>query len=69
MGGAALYQLSWVPGGEDTPDFKWQGWSNRAKNQNQKNPKGFKQTPQKSLDQNLTPEKFHAEFPSPVFLF
>ena len=28
----------------------------RAKNQNQKNPKGFKQTPQKLLDQNLTPE-------------
>ena len=51
-----------VPGGGDTPDFKWYGWSNRDKNRNQKNPKGFKQTPPKSLDQNLTPEKSHAYF-------
>ena len=37
-----------------TPDFKWQGWSNGGKNQN----------PKKSLDQNLSPKKSHAEFPS-----
>ena len=29
-----------------------------------KNPQGFKQNPPKSLDQNLTLEKSHAEFPS-----
>ena len=35
------------------------------KNQNQKkNPLGFKQNSKKSLDQNLTPKKSHAEFPS-----
>ena len=45
-----------------TLEFKWQGWSNGGKNQNPKNPYGFK--PQKSLDQNLTPKKSHAEFPS-----
>ena len=44
--------------------FQVTGMIERAKNQNQKNPKGFKQTPQKLLDQNLSPEKFHAEFPS-----
>ena len=37
-----------------TLDFKWQGWSIGGKNQNQK----------ESLDQNLTPQKFHTEFPS-----
>ena len=37
-----------------TPGFKWQGWSNGGKNQN----------PKKSLDQNLTPKKSLAEFPS-----
>ena len=42
-----------VPGG-GTLDFKWQGWSNVGKNQ----------SPQKSLDQSLTPTKSHAEFPS-----
>ena len=36
------------------PDFKWQGWSNGGKNQN----------PKISLDQNLSPKKSHAEFPS-----
>ena len=41
-----------TPGG--TPDFKWQGRLNGGKNQN----------PKKSLDQNLTPKKSHAEFPS-----
>ena len=35
-----------------TPDFKWQVWSNGGKNQN----------PKKSLDQNLTPKKSHAEY-------
>ena len=33
-----------------------------AKIKNQKHPWGFKQTPQNSLDQNLTPKKSHAEF-------
>ena len=42
-----------TPGGS-TPGFKWQGWSNGGKNQN----------PKKSLDQNLTPKKSLAEFPS-----
>ena len=41
-------------GGGDTPDFKWQGWSNGAKNQN----------PKKALDRNLTLKNSHAEFPS-----
>ena len=35
-------------------DFRWQGWSNGGKNQN----------PKKYLDQNLTPKKSLAEFPS-----
>ena len=45
-----------VPGGRGggTPDFKWQGWSIRGKNQN----------PEKSLDQNLTHKKSNVEFPS-----
>ena len=50
--------MTWIvaPGGGGgvTPDFKWQGWLNGGKNQN----------PKKSLDQNLTPQKCHAEFPS-----
>ena len=29
-----------------------------------KNPLGFKQNPKKFLDQDLTPKKSHAEFPS-----
>ena len=43
-----------MPRGEEggTLDFKWQGWLNGGKNQN----------PQKFLDQNLTPQKFHAQF-------
>ena len=41
-------------GGGNTPDFKWQGWSNGAKNQN----------PKKALDRNLTLKNSHAEFPS-----
>ena len=41
-------------GGGDIPDFKWQGWSNGAKNQN----------PKKALDRNLTLKNSHAEFPS-----
>ena len=41
-------------GGGYTPDFKWQGWSNGAKNQN----------PKKALDRNLTLKNSHAEFPS-----
>ena len=45
-----------MPRGEEggTLDFKWQGWLSGGKNQN----------PQKFLDQNLTPQKFHAQFPS-----
>ena len=35
-----------------------------AKMNTQKNPLDFKQNPKKSLDQNLTPKKSHAEFPS-----
>ena len=43
-----------MPRGEEggTLDFKWQGWLSGGKNQN----------PQKFLDQNLTPQKFHAQF-------
>ena len=53
---ASLYNFSaeLKPRGLWTPDFKWQGWSNGGKNQN----------PKKSLDQNLSPKKSHAEFPS-----
>ena len=47
-----------------SPDFRWHGWSNGGKNQEKKNPLGFKQNSKKSLDQNLTPKKSHAEFPS-----
>ena len=35
-----------------------------ARVKTQKNLLGFKQNPKKSLDQNLTPKKSHAEFPS-----
>ena len=35
-----------------------------AKIKTQKNLLGFKQNPKKSLDQNLSPKKCHAEFPS-----
>ena len=41
-------------GGVGTPDFKWQGLSNGAKNQN----------PKKALDRNLSFKNSHAEFPS-----
>ena len=53
---ASLYNFSaeLEPRGLWTLDFKWQGWSNGGKNQN----------PKKSLDQNLSPKKSHAEFPS-----
>ena len=45
--------IAFAPG--STPDFnKWQGCSNGGKSQ----------TPQKSLDQNSTPKKSHAEIPS-----
>ena len=48
-----------------SPDFKWQGWSNWGKKSKpKKNPLGFKQNSKKSLDQNLTLKKSHAEFPS-----
>ena len=47
-----------------TPDFKWWGWLNGGKNQNQKKiPRASKETPKKSLDQNLSPQKSLAEFP------
>ena len=51
------HSIAWRGSGRDpggTPDFKWQGWSIGGKNQN----------PQKSLDQSLTPQKSHTEFPS-----
>ena len=51
-------------GGGGTPDFKWQGWLNGGKNQNPKKPLGLQTNPKKSLEQNLTPQKCHAEFPS-----
>ena len=45
--------IAFAPG--SSPDFnKWQGCSNRGKSQ----------TPPKSLDQNSTPKKSHAEIPS-----
>ena len=39
--------------------MKW-----RRKMKTPKKSQGFKQNPRKSLDQNLTPKKSHAEFPS-----
>ena len=51
-----------------TPDFKWWGWWNGGKNQNQKKiPRASKETPEKSLDQNLSPQKSLAEFPRQEF--
>ena len=41
---------------ENTPDFKWRGWSNGVKNQN---PKKFLGLPTK-----INPQKSYAEFPS-----
>ena len=41
-------------GAGSTPDFKWQGWLNGAKNQN----------PEKSLGPAAKPKTIHAEFPS-----
>ena len=60
------HDLDCCPGGGGgvTPDFKWQGWLNGGKNQNQKKSLGLQTNPKKSLDQNLTPQKCHAEFPS-----
>ena len=50
---------------EDTPDFKWQGWSTGMIEQGQKSkPNGFKQNPDKSLDQNLTPPTPPKKIPS-----
>ena len=51
-----------------TPDFKWWGWLNGGKNQTQKKiPRASKETPKKSLDQNLSPQKSLAEFPRQEF--
>ena len=44
--------------------FHVTGMIEQSQKSKPKNPKGFKQTPQESLDQHLTPEKSHAEFPS-----
>ena len=54
-----IKQLPMPKGG--TLEFKWQGWSNGGKNQNPKKSVGLQTKP---LDQNLTPKKSHAEFPS-----
>ena len=51
--------------GGGTPDVQQTGiikWA--AKIKNQKNPSGFQQNPKKSLDQDLAPQKSHAEFPN-----
>ena len=57
--------MTWMvaPGGV-TPDFKWQGWSNGGKNQNPKKSLGLQTNPKTSLNQILSPQKSHAEFPS-----
>ena len=57
--------MTWMvaPGGV-TPDFKWQGWSNGGKNQNPKKSLGLQTNAKNSLDQILSPQKSHAEFPS-----
>ena len=58
-----FYSATSVPGGQrGTPDFKWQGWSNGGKNQNTKKYLGLETEPQKSLDQNSTPNNSHAKF-------
>ena len=44
--------------------FQVTGMIEWGKNKTPKNPLGFKQNPQKSLDHNLSPRKSHAEFPS-----
>ena len=49
-------------GGGVTLDFKWQGWPNKAKNQNRRAPlsgipRASSKTPKKSLNQKLTPQK------------
>ena len=49
-------------GGGGIPDFKWQGWSNGAKNQNPEKSLGLSTNPKKSPDQKLTPQISHAEF-------
>ena len=58
-----FYSATSVPGGQrGTPDFKWQGWSNGGKDQNTKKYLGLETEPQKSLDQNSTPNNSHAKF-------
>ena len=59
------FQLNWSPEGvlrisSDRDD------QTGAKIKTPKNPLGFKQNPKKSLDQNLSPKKSHAEFPSHI---
>ena len=45
--------------------FNRPGSSNgRQKSKTIKNPSGFQQNPKKSLDQDLAPQKSHAEFPN-----
>ena len=45
--------------------FDRPGSSNgRQKSKTIKNPSGFQQNPKKSLDQDLAPQKSHAEFPN-----
>ena len=49
-----------------TPDVQQTGiikWAAKIK-KNKKNPSGFQQNPKKSLDQDLAPQKSHAEFPN-----
>ena len=58
-----ILNINFNPKG-DTPDFKWQGWSNGAKNQNPKKSLGLPTKPKKSVEQTLIPQKTHAEFPS-----
>ena len=47
--------IGWDISPEGTLDFKWWGWLNGGK---------IKSNPKISLDQNLTPKKSHAKFPS-----
>ena len=47
-----------------TLDFKWQGWSNRDKNQNPKNTLGLPTEWKKIPGPKINHEKPHGEFPS-----
>ena len=47
-----------------TSKFKWRGWSNGGKNQNQKKSQGLLAKPNKIPGPNINPQNSHAEVPS-----